>query len=396
MAKKTLPKNKPAIVITSLVEEGGLVENPPVRSQRRPKGDPFFDTLRRPFHRLEPDEIKTLFNQVDQGRVERLAGLLSTYIGLNLPLAIERREGLADYKINPYVLLTCANIMKLEDGNIFASFLFNTKLYAGLETSFGKSIESTVVGGYPLHPATTSKWSDPPEKVAEFATYEGLSREEKAKKRTASVWREIDKSCVVGNRRYMTSIKSGPNCINDSQVQAMTRAILDNHKHWMAATKKQYPNVRELDVAIGITYGTDRSTNNKENQILVKLIGQDFVEEDRERNPGVLIDKATGTIRVYRKIGKDFWGMIGNPVEPEKNRFTFLEVLMALTKALALVMKDADLQTKINLRIKALIRGLERLMFPRQVMPDWAALDLTEVHLFWFATAMSAFYDEGV
>lgn len=194
----------------------------------------------------------------------------------------------------------------------------------------------------------------------------------------------------------MTSIKSGPNCINDSQVQAMTRAILDNHKHWMAATKKQYPHVKGIDIAIGITYGTDRSTNNKENQILVKLIGQGFVEEDREKKPGVLIDEATTTVRVYRKIGKDFWGMIGNPTEPEKTHFTFLEVLMALTKALALVTKNADLQTKINLRIKALIRGLERLMFPRQVMPNWAATDLTDVHLFWFATAMSASYDEGV
>lgn len=394
MAKKPTTRNK--LATSSLADEDGLSENPPLKSRRRSKTDPFFDLLRTPFHRLEASEVKSLFDKVDRHRVEKLAGLLSEYIGLNLPIAIGRREGLADYKINPYVLLTCANVMKLEDGSLFASFLFNTKLYAGLETSFGKSIESTVVGGYPLHQATTCKWSDPPEKVAEFATYEGLSREEKAKKRTASVWREIDKSCVVGDRRYMTSIKSGPNCINDSQVQAMTRAILDNHNLWLATTKKQYPNVRCLDIAIGITYGTDRSTNNKENQILVKLIGQGFVEEDRAKYPGVLIDETTRSIRVYRKIGKDFWGFIGNPVEPEKARFAFLEVLMSLTQALAQVMKNADLQTKVNLRIKALNHGLERLMFPRQVMPDWAATGLSDVHLFWFATAMSAFYDEGV
>jgi len=180
MAKEPT-KKKRASDVASLVDEGGLAENPPV-SRRRSKNDPFFDLLRSPFHRLDPAEIKRLFDKVDQRRVERLAGLLSEYIGVNLPIAIERREGLADYKVNPYVLLTCANIMKLEDGGLFASFLFNTKLYAGIETSFGKSIESTVVGGYPLHPATTSKWADPPEKVAEFRTYEGLTREEKAKK----------------------------------------------------------------------------------------------------------------------------------------------------------------------------------------------------------------------
>jgi hypothetical protein len=393
MSKKPEPQVAPELA--EILEEVSELDKP-AKKRRQSKNDPFFDVLRSRSHRLDADEITALFKLVDQGRVKKLAGLLADYIGLNLPIAIERREGLADYKINPYVLLTCANVMKLEDGNLFAGFLFNTKLYAGLETSFGKSIESTVVKDYPLHPATASHWIDPPEKVAEFATYEGLSRQEKAQKRTSSVWREIDKSCIVGDRRYMTSIKSGPNCINDSQVQAMTRAIIDNHKQWLDATRKQYPKVKGLDIAIGLTYGTDRTTNNKENQILVKLIGQGFVEEDREKNPGVLIDEATKSVRVYRRIGKDFWAMIGNPVEPAKAQFTFLEVLMALTQALAQVMKTADLQTKINLRIKALISGLEKLMFPRQVMPEWAAAGLTDMHLFWFATAISAFYDDGV
>jgi hypothetical protein len=61
---------------------------------------------------------------------------------------------------------------------------------------------------------------------------EGLSREEKARQRTNSVWREIDKSCVVGEQRYLISIKSGPNTINDTQVQAMYKAIADNHVQW--------------------------------------------------------------------------------------------------------------------------------------------------------------------
>ena len=70
----------------------------------------------------------------------------------------------------------------------------------------------------------------------------------------------------------MTSIKSGPNTINDSQVAAMTRAIIDNHGRWAEQTKKTYRTVKYLDIVIGLTYGTDRTTNNKENQILVKLL----------------------------------------------------------------------------------------------------------------------------
>ena len=39
------------------------------------------------------------------------------------------------------------------------------------------------------------------------------------------------------------------------------------------------PRVKEIDVVLGLTYGTDRTTNNKENQILAKLLAGGFVEE---------------------------------------------------------------------------------------------------------------------
>jgi hypothetical protein len=83
----------------------------------------------------------------------------------------------------------------------------------------------------------------------------GLKREEKARRRVNSVWREIDKSCVVGDRRFPVSIKSGPNCINDTQVQGMTDAVATRHGTWLDDSKKNYPGVTGLDVAVGLTYG---------------------------------------------------------------------------------------------------------------------------------------------
>ena len=360
------------------------------------RGNMFFDMLRLPHHNMHALEVIALFAQVDQARVQSLASLLAEYIKVNVPAAIERRNGLADYRTNPYVLMTTAKIMDLDDPARFADFLFNNKLYMGLETSFGKSIEAAFVNPYPLHPLTRQRWAEAPEKLLEFKTYEGLSREEKAKRRTDAVWREIDKSCVIENHRYMTSIKSGPNCINDSQVQAMTRAIIDNIGMWMSDTKKTYPHVSELDVVVGITYGTDRTTNNKENQILVKLLDYGFVEEDRVNRPGVLIDSATRSIRVYRRIGKDFWAFIGNPTAPESASFTFLEILLALAKSLTMLMAEADLETKVNARIQALCDALSRMRFPRNSLPEWVRAELSDKELFWFATAMSAFYDVGV
>ena len=284
--------------------------------------------------------------------------------------------------------------MNLSDPQRFADFLFNSKLYMAMETSFGKSVERTFVSEYPL--GSGDKWGVPPEKEEEARHLKGLTREDRAARRTRSVWREIDSSVVVGHRRYLVTIKSGPNTINDTQVQAMTQAIIDNHVRWAERSRALAPHIRGLDVVIGLTYGTDRTTNNKENQILAKLLGYGFEEEDRDAKPGVLIDSETRSIRVYRKIGTDFWAFVGSPADPGSAGFVFLEVLLALAKALSSGMREADVETRINSRIAKLSAALAALRFPRDSLPRWVKHDFTEDELFWFASALTAFYDEGI
>jgi hypothetical protein len=360
----------------------------------RSTSNPFFECLRKQRHHFNPDEIVELFRCVDEKRVRDLAAKLANYISVNLPAAFEKRGGLGDYRTNPYVLITSASVMNLGEPAAFGAFLFNSKLYMALETSFGKSIEAAFVGQYPL--ASPHKWIDAPEKLAEFAALEGLNREERAKRRVDSVWREVDRSCVVGARRYLVSIKSGPNTINDTQVQGMTRAIIDNYQRWTEQTKATYPKVRELDVVLGLTYGTNCTTNNKENQILVKLLEHGFVEEDRAKRPGVITDRATRSVRVYRRIGKEFWAFIGQPDKPSSAQFVFLEVLLALAKALSSGIANADMETRINLRLQQLAGALAKLQLPRRSLPNWIRDDFAERELFWFAAALTAFYDEGI
>ena len=362
---------------------------PPRRS-----ANPFFDVLKNRHRSFNAGGIIELFSAVSEERIDEMANNLENYINTNLPKALEKRNGLADYRTNPYVLMTAASVMKLGQPEVFASFLFNSKLYMGLETSFGKSVEAALVSPYPIN--SEDKWIEAPEKVAEFATLEGLTREDKARRRTTSVWREVDKSCVVGNKRFITTIKSGPNTINDTQVQGMTRAIIDNYRRWFEESSRSYREIEALDIVIGLTYGTDRTTNNKENQILVKLFEGGFVEEDRARFPGVLVDEETRSVRVYRRIGMDFWSFIGQPDRPEEARFTFLEVLLALSKALANGIENAGLEDRINLKMQHLSQALSRLQFPRNSLPAWIRDEFSEDQLFWFATAMSAFYDDGI
>ncbi len=354
--------------------------------------DSIYAVLRQQRRAFHPEEIVAHFAQVSRERVEALAATMGAYLRTNLPAAFERREGLPDYRTNPYVLMTSASVLRLGDPAALASFLFNNKLYMALETSFGKSFE-VALGHYPV--TAGEKWVDPPEKLAEFAALEGLTREQRARLRTESVWREIDKSVVVaGGRRFLASIKSGPNTINDSIVDAMAHAIIENHRRWAQETRDRY-GVRELDIVIGLTYGTDRATNNKENQILVKLLERGFVEEDRAARPGVLIDGATRTTRAYRVVGSDFWAFIGSPADPASARFVFLEVLLALARALAAGMGNG-LEERINAKIQELSRALVNVQFPRKSLPAWVREHFREEELFWFATALTAFYDEGV
>ncbi|MFO1185096.1 MAG: PmeII family type II restriction endonuclease [Bauldia sp.] len=301
---------------------------------------------------------------------------------------------MADYRTNPYVLMTAASVMNLDDPKDFGKFLFDSKLYMALETSFGKSIESRVVRTYPLRCAVP--WSDPPEKIREFQELVGIPDEEKARRRRNSVWREVDRSSVVGNKRYLTSIKSGPNTINDTQVQGMTDAILANSHAWLAATAQTYPGVEELDVVLGLTYGTDRTTNNKENQILAKLIDSGFHEEDRALKPGILIESKTRKVRVYRRIGKDFWSFIGQPDDPSSASFVFLEVLLSLARALAIAVQDGGLEERINAKLDQLATALTTLRFERASLPEWVRADFSEDELFWFASALTPFFDEGI
>jgi len=334
------------------------------------------------------------FSKVDEARVDQLARVLSSYIESNLPNAFERRKVLNDYRTNPYVLTTVANVMRLNEPARFADFLFNSKLYMTLETSFGKSIEAAFLGFYPI--GGSAKWEEVPEKIKEFRVLDGLSREDRARKRTESVWREIDKSCITNSSRYLVSIKSGPNTINDTQVQAMTEAIINHHKDWANQTKHNHPSVKRLDVVIGLTYGTNRTTNNKENQILVKLLSHGFKEEDRDRKPGVLIDEETGFVRVYRTIGRDFWGFIGCPSKPDTAQFVFVEILLGLSRALSKGIRTRKIEMSINSKLKDLARALEKLQFPRSCLPKWVINDFTDDELFWFATGLTAFFDEGI
>ena len=323
-------------------------------------------------------------------RVLALSADIEQYLIQYLPATITSKESLADYRTNPYVTMTTASTMNLQDPRDFANFLVNLKLYMSLETSFGKSLESVIMGHYPV---VGPRWTAAPEAAAEAASLSRLSSEEKAIARTQSVWREIDRSCVAGNRRQLLTIKSGPSTINDTQVSAMTSAIVDHHECWLNSSLTD-DAVTGIDVVIGLTYGTETSTNNKENQILVKLLDSGFEEADRDKEPGVLSAR-NGMVRVFRVVGRHFWSYAADPTRRTDTSFAFAEVLLALAHALKSVRGKATIEDALNSRLDLLANAIHGLRITSGNVPPWVASKFSEIELTWLAAAMTVFFDEG-
>ena len=341
----------------------------------------------------DTDVVGSWFGSVSQERVQAIAVAMESYISSNLPNVIRSKSKLGDYRTSPYVLMATAGALRLDDLRELSKFLVDIKLYMGLETSFGKSIEKIVMNQYPAGASDDARWGSPAEKDEEFASYQGLTNEEKSAKRVDSVWREIDSASVHGGRRHLMTIKSGIATINDTQVGGMYTAIRDNHMEWLESSRTRF-GVEGIDVVIGLTYGTDWATNNKENQILAKLLSAGFEEADRESQPGV-IQNADGSVRVYRAIGVDYWSYTGNPSDPAAAEHTFLEVLLGLAAALRRAHEKEDIGTALNERLDLLGEAFKTLRFPAgDRIPAWVGKMLTVTELTWLAAAMSAFFDE--
>ena len=263
------------------------------------RNSPLYQAMKSTRSVFEAGDVATLFKEVSEDRVRKLARRLEEVVGTKLPRAIARRESLADYKTNPYVLMVCGAVMELDDPDDFAKFLVDSKLTMGLETSGGKFVEDAIKGVYPIEATEGRYWEDPREKQDEDRELEGLSDQERAEVRgESSVWQEIDTSCVYGARRYLMSVKSGPNTINDTGKKGIRDAICSNYPLWLEQSQENY-GVEGIDVVLGLTYGTPTTTNAKDRQLIAMLLRCGFREEDRDNKPGVLIDE-TGRVRAYR------------------------------------------------------------------------------------------------
>lgn len=333
--------------------------------------------------RFDGRDYEKLVEQINQERVNKISEEWAKYLKPNLEDTIEDKKDIDDYRLNPYAITAISGILDFESVDEISEFIFGAKLYMSLETAFGKSVENIVMPIYPI-PDVETGWKEHPEKVREMKSD---SRSEDL------VWQKIDKYCVVNNTAYLATVKSGPRTLNESTTDSMKSDIAAHSETWLEGTKKHHPEVDELEIIIGLTYGTDNSTNNKEMRVLLKLVEEEFKEKDRQNHPGIIVHPDNQNIIVHTKVGIDFWSFVANPHDPQSAEFAFLEVMLGLIKASdetgeALKGKTAD-------KVKSLEGIIDGLAMPDSTYPDWIDSEFGDDELVRLAQTLTLYYDEG-
>ncbi len=78
---------------------------------------------------FEDELVGRALGRASRNRVLALSGDIEQYLIQNLPEMIASKKNLADYHTNPYVTMTTASTMNLQDPRDLANFLINLKLY---------------------------------------------------------------------------------------------------------------------------------------------------------------------------------------------------------------------------------------------------------------------------
>jgi hypothetical protein len=119
-----------------------------------------------------------------------------------------------------------------------------------------------------------------------------------------------------------------------------------------------------------------------------------FEELDRETQPGVLV-AADGLVRVYRRIGIDYWSYVAAPGVTSLAEHAFIEVLLGLALALKISREEGDIAVALNERLEILGDAIKGLRFPEGALPGWIKDEFSLTELTWLAAAMSAFFDRA-
>ena len=237
-----------------------------------------------------------------QKRVKAMEDDFRIRIGTHLKSLASASKEFRKYNTNPFVLLFYANQKGLCRVKEIEEALIPAKVFSSMETSAGKMVERVVLSHY------------------------GWKCVDSAMHTTDSV---IDASKIDGDTLHLVTLKSGPQCINDSMTGSISSELVKYAVDWAKAS-----SVQKVDFTVGVLYGTQKKSNKKDWHILrracleVDALGSraKVIEYPNDKwQCHFRIGKVHVTARVC--IGKSLWDLIGGRFD------AYTELLCAAIRA---------------------------------------------------------------
>lgn len=221
-----------------------------------------------------------------QQRVAAMEVDFRSRIGIHLDALAKASKPFRKYNTNPFVLLMYSSQKQYRRVKETEAAIVPAKVFSSMETSAGKMVERVMLSHY------------------------GWECVDSAMHTTESV---VDGRKLDGDTLRLVTLKSGPNCINDSMTDSISSEIVKYAADW-----GRQASVKKVEFTIGILYGTPKMSNKKDWHILRKaaLAVQDsgskatLVESPDDKWQFQFKVKGVAVTANIR-IGKSFWDHLG-------------------------------------------------------------------------------------
>ena len=251
--------------------------------------------------KLSKTELLSQLEQVDRNnesreRVLRLEMAFRRKIDSHI---ISLPRGDAQFKkfnTSPYVLLIHARQKSYTKISELESDILPAKQFSSMETSAGRMVEEVVLPEY--------GWAVVPSEM-----------------HTANS--ALDGRKVDPDVYRLTTLKSGPRCLNDEMSENFADAIINNYAEWSTES-----GLDHLDFTYGVLYGSKKQSNKKDWHILRNLKEKipDSITVSPDNQWHCQFQKGGVTVDVSIRIGLDWWRHLGG-------KLCFVEVFTALIRA---------------------------------------------------------------
>lgn len=285
-------------------------------------------------------------------RVLRMETDFRERIALHVKSHLPKDARFSKFKTNPFVLLIHSMKHGYRHVGQIEQDLLPAKLFSSIETSAGKMIEQVVLPVY--------GWEYAPSQM-----------------HTADS--QIDGRQVKKGVLRLATLKSGPQCLNDSTSQNIADSILTHAPKWAKTA-----GVTEVEFTYGVLYGTKKQSNKKDWHILRNI---------RDKTPKKLLSvspdgrwdcrfvKDGVTVTVTVRVGVEWWDYLGG------GRQAFFEMAVAVIRA---CVTPSDTRPE---DYEFVIRDLKSIISLDAVPDDYNVSLLQRSQWEWFFFFARHFYD---